>query len=38
VPDPARVDTDAAFETAFAHLNGRVHHLAALHADDRKAS
>jgi protein-tyrosine-phosphatase/DNA-binding HxlR family transcriptional regulator len=38
VADPARIDTDAAFETAFAHLNGRVHHLAALHADDRKAS
>jgi protein-tyrosine-phosphatase len=38
VPDPARVDTDAAFEMAFADLNGRVHHLAALHPDHRKAS
>jgi protein-tyrosine-phosphatase/DNA-binding MarR family transcriptional regulator len=38
VHDPARVDTDAAFEIAFAELNGRVHHLAALHPDHRKAS
>ena len=30
VPDPALIDTDAAFETAFADLDGRVHHLAAL--------
>lgn len=29
VPDPARIDTDTAFETAFADINGRVHHLAA---------
>jgi ArsR family transcriptional regulator, arsenate/arsenite/antimonite-responsive transcriptional repressor / arsenate reductase (thioredoxin) len=38
VADPVRVDTDAAFETAFADLSGRVHHLAALHPDQRKAS
>lgn len=38
VPDPAPVDTDAAFETAFADLSSRVHHLAALHPDHRKAS
>jgi ArsR family transcriptional regulator, arsenate/arsenite/antimonite-responsive transcriptional repressor / arsenate reductase (thioredoxin) len=29
VPDPARIDTDTAFETAFADINGRVHNLAA---------
>jgi protein-tyrosine-phosphatase len=38
IPDPAPHDTDTAFETAFADLNGRVHHLAALHPDHRKAS
>jgi protein-tyrosine-phosphatase len=38
IPDPARHDTDAAFETAFADLNSRVHHLAALHRDHRRAS
>lgn len=38
IPDPAPVDTDTAFETAFADLNSRVHHLAALHPDQRKAS
>ena len=30
VPDPARLDTDPAFETAYADLDSRVHHLAAL--------
>jgi protein-tyrosine-phosphatase/DNA-binding transcriptional ArsR family regulator len=29
IPDPVRVDTDRAFEKAFADLNRRVHHLAA---------
>jgi ArsR family transcriptional regulator, arsenate/arsenite/antimonite-responsive transcriptional repressor / arsenate reductase (thioredoxin) len=38
IPDPAPHNTDSAFETAFADLNGRVHHLAALHPDLRKAS
>jgi protein-tyrosine-phosphatase len=38
VPDPAPHDTDLAFETAYADLNSRVHHLAALHPDRRKAS
>ena len=38
IPDPAPHDTDTAFETAFADLNSRVHHLAALHPDHRKAS
>ena len=38
IPDPAPHDTDAAFETAFADVNSRVHHLAALHPDHRKAS
>jgi protein-tyrosine-phosphatase len=38
IPDPAPHDTDAAFETAFADLNSRVHHLAALHPDHRRAS
>jgi hypothetical protein len=28
VPDPSRVDTDAAFATAVADLSGRVSHLA----------
>ncbi len=31
VPDPARLDTDSAFETAYADLDSRVHHLVALH-------
>jgi ArsR family transcriptional regulator, arsenate/arsenite/antimonite-responsive transcriptional repressor / arsenate reductase (thioredoxin) len=30
VPDPARVDTDDAFEAVYADLDRRVHHLAAL--------
>jgi protein-tyrosine-phosphatase len=38
IPDPAPHDTDTAFETAFDDLNSRVHHLAALHPDHRKAS
>jgi protein-tyrosine-phosphatase len=38
VPDPAPHDTDTAFESAFADLNSRVHHLAALHPDHRMAS
>lgn len=38
IPDPAPHDTDTAFETAYADLNNRVHHLAALHPDHRKAS
>jgi protein-tyrosine-phosphatase len=38
IPDPAPHDTDTAFETAYAELNSRVHHLAALHPDHRKAS
>ena len=38
IPDPAPVDTDAAFETAYADLNSRVHHLASRHPDHRKAS
>lgn len=36
IPDPAPHDSDTAFETAFADLNSRVHHLAALHPDYRK--
>jgi ArsR family transcriptional regulator, arsenate/arsenite/antimonite-responsive transcriptional repressor / arsenate reductase (thioredoxin) len=44
VPDPARADTDNAFEAAYADLDRRVHHLAALPGPlqpptpDRKAS
>jgi ArsR family transcriptional regulator, arsenate/arsenite/antimonite-responsive transcriptional repressor / arsenate reductase (thioredoxin) len=38
IPDPAPLDTDTAFETAFADLNSRVDHLVALHPDHRKAS
>ena len=30
VPDPARVDTDEAFEAAYADLDRRIHHLATL--------
>jgi protein-tyrosine-phosphatase len=30
VPDPARIDTDTAFEAAFTDINSRVHHLAGL--------
>jgi ArsR family transcriptional regulator, arsenate/arsenite/antimonite-responsive transcriptional repressor / arsenate reductase (thioredoxin) len=38
VPDPARIDTNTAFETAFADINGRVQHLAALYSEQPKAS
>ena len=38
IPDPAPHDTDAAFETAFTDLNSRVHHLATLHPNQRRAS
>jgi ArsR family transcriptional regulator, arsenate/arsenite/antimonite-responsive transcriptional repressor / arsenate reductase (thioredoxin) len=37
IPDPVPVDTDTAFETAFADINSRVQHLAALHPDHQKA-
>jgi len=38
VQDPAPLDTDAAFETAFSDISSRVHHLAALQPAHRKAS
>ena len=38
IPDPAPHDTDTAFETAYAELNSRVRHLAALHPDHQEAS
>jgi len=38
VPDPVRVDTDAAFEAAYTDINRRVRHLTAVYDADRKAS
>ena len=38
VPDPVRVDTDAAFETAYTDIHRRVRHLTAVYDANQKAS
>jgi protein-tyrosine-phosphatase/DNA-binding transcriptional ArsR family regulator len=38
VPDPVRVDTDAAFEAAYTDITRRVRHLTAVYYTDQKAS
>ena len=38
VPDPVRVDTDAAFEAAYTDINRRVRHLTAVYDANQKAS
>ncbi|HEX6759158.1 MAG TPA: helix-turn-helix domain-containing protein [Propionibacteriaceae bacterium] len=37
IPDPVPIDTDAAFERAYADINRRVHHLADLYASSEGA-
>jgi hypothetical protein len=38
VPDPVRVDTDAAFEAAYTDISRRVRHLSSVYDNDQKAS
>ena len=38
IPDPVRVDTDEAFETAYADISGRVDRLALAYASSKEAS
>lgn len=38
VPDPVRIDTDAAFETAYTAISGRVDQLALAYASSKEAS
>jgi ArsR family transcriptional regulator, arsenate/arsenite/antimonite-responsive transcriptional repressor / arsenate reductase (thioredoxin) len=38
VPDPVRIDTDAAFETAYAAISGRIDQLALAYATTKEAS
>lgn len=38
VPDPVRIDTDAAFEATYTDLARRVRHLTAVYATDQEAS
>ena len=38
IPDPVRVDTDAAFEAAYTDIDRRVRHLTAVYDATRKAS
>jgi protein-tyrosine-phosphatase len=38
VPDPVRIDSDAAFEEAYGDINRRVNNLAAVFAPTRRAS
>lgn len=38
IPDPVRVDTDAAFEDAFADITRRVHHLTTIYSQTERAS
>jgi len=38
IPDPVRIDTDAAFEAAYTDITRRVRHLTAVYYTDQKAS
>ena len=38
IPDPVRVDTDAAFEAAYTDITHRVHHLTAVLGETERAS
>ena len=38
VPDPVRIDTDAAFEAAYTDITRRVRHLTAVYDDHQEAS
>ena len=38
IPDPVRIDTDAAFEAAYADITRRVHHLSTIYGETERAS
>ena len=38
IPDPVRIDTDAAFEAAYADITRRVDHLSAVYGETERAS
>ena len=38
IPDPVRIDTDAAFENAYADITRRVHHLTTIYSETERAS